>query len=166
MYGLYCFGPAVTICHFNLTFSPFSQLSFTSFFFHFWITLSHYLMTTFSLTDQWHRFSSQMRSNLQRKRSTSSSKSSKSSKSVRFRAYESIYYTHSSTEYDRTGSLGCEDTIEANVDSTMYPSIQGQFFIIDTSDMETDETVMRNTKRNRQRGLETVAILIALRSMR
>lgn len=131
-------------------------------------SLSRYLMTTtFSLTHQWRRFSSQMRSNLRRKGSTSSNKSSKSSKSVRFRTYESIYYTHSSTEYDRTSSLGCceNDEDEASV-ATMYP-IQGQFFIIDTSEMETeDEAVVRNTNHNRQRGLETVAILIALRTMR
>ncbi|CDS12142.1 hypothetical protein LRAMOSA04337 [Lichtheimia ramosa] len=119
-------------------------------------------MTTFSLTHQWRRFSSQMRSNLKRKGSTSSSKSSKS---VRFRTYESIYYTHSSSEYDRTSSLGCcEDENEANV--TTMPPIHGQFFIIDTSEMEPDETVVRNTNHNRQRGLGTVAILIALRTMR
>lgn len=124
-------------------------------------------MTTFSLTHQWRRFSSQMRSNLRRKGSTSSSKSSKS---VRFRTYESIYYTHSSTEYDRTSSQGCEGEEEEEEDEasvgTMHP-IQGQFFIIDTSEMETeDEAVVRNTNHNRQRGLETVAILIALRTMR
>lgn len=63
-----------------------------------------------SISRTWHR----IKTNLNRKRSTSStnsyrsyasSRSAKSKgKSVRFYAVDTIYYTHSSTEYDRTPS--------------------------------------------------------------
>ncbi|KAI7889157.1 uncharacterized protein EV154DRAFT_396928, partial [Mucor mucedo] len=48
------------------------------------------------------KISTQLRTNLTRKRSTSSSGAYK--KSVRFYAVDTIYYTHSSLDYDRTPS--------------------------------------------------------------
>ncbi|KAI8082447.1 hypothetical protein BDF21DRAFT_417891 [Thamnidium elegans] len=57
-----------------------------------------------SITRTWRRISTQLKSNLTRRRSTSSSTSYPNKKSVRFYAIDTIYYTHSSTEYDRTPS--------------------------------------------------------------
>lgn len=57
-----------------------------------------------SITRTWRRISTQLKSNLTRRRSTSSSTSYANKKSVRFYAIDTIYYTHSSTEYDRTPS--------------------------------------------------------------
>lgn len=59
-----------------------------------------------SISRTWRRISTQLKSNLNRKRSTSSTNSygSKSGKSVRFYTVDTIYYTHSATEYDRTPS--------------------------------------------------------------
>jgi hypothetical protein len=67
-----------------------------------------------SISRTWRRISSQLKTNLSRKRSTSSANSNKSyssnrsantkGKSVRFYAVDTVYYTHSSTEYDRTPS--------------------------------------------------------------
>ncbi|KAI9247090.1 hypothetical protein EDC94DRAFT_529158 [Helicostylum pulchrum] len=57
-----------------------------------------------SITRTWRRISTQLKSNLARRRSTSSFTSYANKKSVRFYAIDTIYYTHSSTEYDRTPS--------------------------------------------------------------
>jgi hypothetical protein len=62
-----------------------------------------------SISRTWRRISTQLKTNLSRKRSTSSTNSNRSysppkGKSVRFYAVDTIYYTHSSTEYDRTPS--------------------------------------------------------------
>ncbi|CEP11648.1 hypothetical protein [Parasitella parasitica] len=59
-----------------------------------------------SISRTWRRLSTQLKTNLNRKRSTSSTNSygSKSGKSVRFYTVDTIYYTHSATEYDRTPS--------------------------------------------------------------
>lgn len=48
------------------------------------------------------RISTQLKTNLKRHRSTNSTSSCNSKKSVRFYNVDTIYYTHSSTEYDRT----------------------------------------------------------------
>lgn len=57
-------------------------------------------MNSFSRTLR--KISTQLRTNLTRKRSTSSSGAYK--KSVRFYAVDTVYYTHSSLDYDRTPS--------------------------------------------------------------
>ncbi|KAI9361856.1 hypothetical protein BD770DRAFT_382801 [Pilaira anomala] len=58
-----------------------------------------------SITRTWRRISTQLKTNLTRRRSTTSSTTSyPNKKSVRFYAIDTIYYTHSSTEYDRTPS--------------------------------------------------------------
>jgi hypothetical protein len=68
-----------------------------------------------SISRTWRRLSTQLRSNLKRRKSTNSTSSTDSSttkKSVRFYAIDTVYYTHSSTEYDRTPSnedLSCLD---------------------------------------------------------
>lgn len=63
------------------------------------------------------RISIQLRTNLTRKRSTSSTTTFK--KSVRFYAVDTIYYTHSSTEYDRTPSDE-EDSFDDNASDFSY----------------------------------------------
>lgn len=63
------------------------------------------------------RISTQLRTNLTRKRSTSSTTTFK--KSVRFYAVDTIYYTHSSTEYDRTPSDE-EDSFDDNASDFSY----------------------------------------------
>lgn len=58
------------------------------------------------------RISTQLKTNLKRHRSTNSTSSCNSKKSVRFYNVDTIYYTHSSTEYDRTPTdedLSCLD---------------------------------------------------------
>jgi hypothetical protein len=60
-----------------------------------------------SISRTWRRISTQLKTNLTRRRSTNSNNSHSSyntKKSVRFYAIDTIYYTHSSTEYDRTPS--------------------------------------------------------------
>lgn len=68
-----------------------------------------------SITRTWRKISTQLKTNLKRRKSTNSTTSSSSSdtkKTVRFYAIDTVYYTHSSTEYDRTPSdedLSCLD---------------------------------------------------------
>ncbi|KAI9266753.1 hypothetical protein BDA99DRAFT_536167 [Phascolomyces articulosus] len=109
---------------------------------------------TSSFVKQWRRI---FRTNITRRKSTSSNRSSdsnKSNKSVRFQNVDSIYYTHSSTEYDRTPAQ--EDTARP---------VLGQLYFIDTEDMD-DQALVKNTNHNRQRSIQTIAIHIALRAMR
>ncbi|KAL1932922.1 hypothetical protein VTP01DRAFT_8600 [Rhizomucor pusillus] len=111
---------------------------------------------------QWRRLSLQLKTNIvSRRKSTSSTKSnggssstsSKSSKSVRFQAIDSIYYTHSSAEYDRTPAP----------EEHARPML-GQLFI-DEDDVN-DQILVKNTNLNRQRSLQSIATHIALRAMR
>ncbi|KAI8146088.1 hypothetical protein BJV82DRAFT_600439 [Fennellomyces sp. T-0311] len=111
-------------------------------------------MTSSTFVRQWRRI---FRTNITRRKSTSSNRSSdsnKSNKSVRFQAVDSVYYTHSASEYDRTPAP--EDNARP---------VLGQLFFIDTEDTD-DQTLVRNTNHNRQRSIQTIAIHIALRAMR
>ncbi|KAF1806512.1 hypothetical protein V8B55DRAFT_1430338 [Mucor lusitanicus] len=69
-----------------------------------------------SISRTWRRISTQLKSNLSRKRSTSSTSSygSKSGKSVRFYTVDTIYYTHSAIDYDRTPSDEDLSSIESD----------------------------------------------------
>ena len=111
------------------------------------------LTTSTSFVRQWRRL---FRTNITRRKSTSSNRSSesnKSNKSVRFQTVDSVYYTHSSQEYDRTPVK--EDTARP---------VLGQLFFINNEDMN-DQALVKNTNQNRQRSFQTIAIL-ALRAMR
>ncbi|KAG2226733.1 hypothetical protein INT45_001080 [Circinella minor] len=112
------------------------------------------ITTTTSFVRQWRRI---FRTNITRRKSTSSNRSSdsnKSNKSVRFQTVDSVYYTHSSQEYDRTPVQ--EDTARP---------VLGQLFFINHEDMN-DQALVKNTNQNRQRSIQTIAIHIALRAMR
>ncbi|ORY92353.1 hypothetical protein BCR43DRAFT_498216 [Syncephalastrum racemosum] len=116
-------------------------------------------MTASPLVRQWRRFSSQLR--LTRRKSTTSSTSSSSSnssnKSVRFQAVESVFYTHSSTEYDRSPA--------DEPPMTMGRPVLGQLFMIEPDDLN-DQALVKNTTHNKQRSIQSIAIHIALRAMR
>lgn len=79
------------------------------------LSSKHY-HTMISITRTWRRISTQLKSNLSRKRSTSSTSSygSKSGKSVRFYTVDTIYYTHSAIDYDRTPSDEDLSSIESD----------------------------------------------------
>ncbi|KAL7314430.1 hypothetical protein PS15m_006001 [Mucor circinelloides] len=80
------------------------------------IFVSSFHHTMISISRTWRRISTQLKSNLSRKRSTSSTSSygSKSGKSVRFYTVDTIYYTHSAIDYDRTPSDEDLSSIESD----------------------------------------------------
>lgn len=118
-----------------------------------------YTMTASPFVRQWRRFSSQLR--LTRRKSTTSSTSSGSSnsstKSVRFQAMESVFYTHSSAEYDRSPA-------DEPLMTTGRP-VLGQLFMIEPDDLN-DQALVKNTTHNKQRSIQSIAIHIALRAIR
>lgn len=92
-----------------------------------------------------------------KQRDRSGSSSSNSGKSVRFsKSSESIYYTHSSLEYDRRSSLNYDDYHEADSLKSFSSS--------DAEEILFDEEVIRNTKVNKKQGHYSIAALVAYRS--
>lgn len=86
-----------------------------------------------------------------------------SSKSVRFSTGgESIYYTFSSSDYDRRSmSIGSSSiTTEHEGDYLKQPSINQA----EEEEIEFDEEVIRNTKVNKKQGHHSIAALIMYRS--
>lgn len=135
----------------------FSLSTFVFFSFLFQLSLLFCIMASSPFARRLRRISSQLRFNLSRRKSTSSNASRKSStKSVRFQPIDSIYYTHSAAEYDRTPVQ--------EEQSSSRPAL-GQCFFADPDDLD-DQMLIRNTNHNRQRSLQAIAIHIALRAMR
>lgn len=92
------------------------------------------------------------------KRERSSSSSSNSGKSVRFsKSSGSIYYTHSSLEYDRRSSMNF-DEYDGEADS-LKSSCSSE-----VEEVLFDEEVIRNTKVNKKQGHYSIAALVAYRS--
>ncbi|OBZ87530.1 hypothetical protein A0J61_04418 [Choanephora cucurbitarum] len=60
-----------------------------------------------SISRTWHRISHQLKTNLKKKRALPARH-----KTVRFNAIDTVFYTHSSTEYDRTPSSDEEHSNE------------------------------------------------------
>ncbi|KAI7863231.1 hypothetical protein BDF14DRAFT_1845902 [Spinellus fusiger] len=99
-----------------------------------------------SLSLQWRR----LRTNLSRRKSQNSwsSHSSRSSKSVRFYAIDTVFYTHSSAEYDR------KSPTEEVFDALSTSSFEQEYPSIDLISPE-DEQTFKNTDQNR-RHVETL----------
>ncbi|KAI8876939.1 hypothetical protein K501DRAFT_47190 [Backusella circina FSU 941] len=89
-------------------------------------------------------------------------------KSVRFSSIgsDSIFYTHSSFDYDRRSSISFSEANEAvslksnSNDSCDRPEDEGNL----CSDSEFDEQVIRNTKVNKKQGYHSIAALITYRA--
>lgn len=91
--------------------------------------------------------------------STSSTCSSCSSKSVSFGENETVFYTHSSNDYDRS----------AMTESHQMPASLGHIFLTEPEQAiidnpQQDIIVERNTFANARRGIEGYAILRQIRS--
>lgn len=98
--------------------------------------------------------------------SSASGGSSTSSKSVRFSpTNESVYYTHSSLEYDRRSSASNHwdnSRLRNEGESLKHPSS-----VFDEEEFEPiqfDEEVVRNTKVNKKQGHYSIAALVSYRS--
>jgi hypothetical protein len=123
-----------------------------------------------SLTELYKSAKSKLINRKRRKSNNSSTStsggSSTNSKSVRFSpTSESIYYTHSSLEYDRRSSTS------NNWDNSLYQnegdSLKQHSGISDEDELEPiqfDEEVVRNTKVNKKQGHYSIAALVSYRS--
>ncbi|KAI9020673.1 hypothetical protein CLU79DRAFT_754929 [Phycomyces nitens] len=95
-----------------------------------------------SLSLQWRR----LRTNLSRRRSQtswSSQQSSRSTKSVRFYAIDTVFYTHSSAEYDR------KSPTEEGPDLLAVVGLEQDSLPLDLTSAEDEQTTM-NTYQNRR----------------
>jgi hypothetical protein len=102
------------------------------------------------------------KSNKQRKGSNDSSTTS--NKSVRFSTTnESIFYTHSSLEYDRRSNITCnEDEYHNEADSLKLSTSSS---VNDDGVVDLfDEEVIRNTKVNKKQGHYSIAALVSYRA--
>jgi hypothetical protein len=107
----------------------------------------------------------------QKKKEREKSNDSTSNKSVRFSTpNESIYYTHSSLEYDRK-SLAPYDEYVQEADSLKSSCSSGSnssanSSLINAEDMVGlfDEEVIRNTKVNKKQGHYSIAALVNYRA--
>jgi hypothetical protein len=119
-----------------------------------------------SLTELYKSAKSKLINRKRRKSNTSGgSGGSTNSKSVRFSTTsESIYYTHSSLEYDRRSS------ISNHWDNSLYQHEgEGLKHHLNSDEEEFepiqfDEEVLRNTKVNKKQGHYSIAALVSYRS--
>lgn len=106
---------------------------------------------------------SNKKKNKERKASNDSSTTSTSSgKSVRFSTHsESIYYTHSSLEYDRSSMTPHDELFAHEGDS-----LKSNNSVIKGAEEEEDfdEEVKRNTKVNKKQGHYSIAALVTYRA--
>ncbi|GAA5812501.1 hypothetical protein MFLAVUS_005957 [Mucor flavus] len=89
-----------------------------------------------------------------------SSSDSGGGKSVRFSiSNESVYYTHSSVEYDRRSSIVFDPYLHEADSLKSFNSSEH-----DDDSVTFDEEVLRNTKVNKKQGHYSIAALVAYRA--
>ncbi|OBZ85609.1 hypothetical protein A0J61_06342 [Choanephora cucurbitarum] len=104
---------------------------------------------------------------IEKRRGSSSEKSTSSqgTKSVHFseHSHDSIYYTHSSFEYDRRSLSTVTDWEKQHSEAESMKSV-AQDNESDEDIVLFDEEVIRNTKVNRKQGYHSIAALVSYRA--
>jgi hypothetical protein len=112
-----------------------------------------------SLGRYWHNITSRMHNLPYRRHSSSSVRSDCSEKSVRFQDEDTVFYTHSSSEYDRSATL----------ESRKHRASLGKIYLSEPDQLELDspfqdDLVIANTDINARRRHYSMTVLIKIRS--
>ncbi|KAI8875599.1 hypothetical protein K501DRAFT_289299 [Backusella circina FSU 941] len=112
-----------------------------------------------SLGRYWNTITRRMKKLPYRRHSSCSVSSDSSEKSVRFQNEDTIYYTHSASEYDRSATL----------ESRKHKASLGKLYLSEPDQLELDspfqdELVLANTDINARRRYYSMTILIKIRS--